>query len=343
METAQHSLRQQELYWQKSQWQEVIARVQNGTLPHALLLAGDAGLGKGLFAETLAAVLLCEQSQAGEQDACGRCHSCAMIQMGSHPDLLYITPQEDGKAITVDQIREMGRYLSLKSHGGGYRVVVVNPAENMNRFAANSLLKTLEEPGEGTVILLVSHQTGRLLPTIRSRCQSIQFKLPPAAALQQWLQQGQGWDPETVQSLVFLAHGSPLQALNYGHNGALTLAQQVLTDFQAVAALRQDPVSVAKKWLDQDVSAVCQWLISWTMMMIRLKSCGQVPDNKAVTDQLPLAKQLQMLSEKVHLKALFAYFDKVTECYRLLNSQVNTQLMLEDLLIYWRRINTVTT
>ncbi len=149
------------------------------------LLQGRAGIGKLVFAEALAASLLCESPQT-DGLACGQCLSCGWLEQGNHPDFRLITPEdkietdESGAEkskkrnhILVDQIRGIADMVGLSSHRQGMRVVLLHPAEALNLESANALLKMLEEPPAGMVFVLVSHQPQRLLPTIRSRCHKV--------------------------------------------------------------------------------------------------------------------------------------------------------------------------
>jgi DNA polymerase-3 subunit delta' len=144
--------------------------IRQGRLPHALLISGSEGLGKRMLADWLAGTLLCEQSH-GDVSACGQCSACGWFDNGWHPDLLRLEPEEAGKAIKVDQVRRLGASLGMTSHSGGYKITIVQPADAMNVNAANSLLKTLEEPTANTLLILLTATPGRLPATILSRCQ----------------------------------------------------------------------------------------------------------------------------------------------------------------------------
>jgi DNA polymerase-3 subunit delta' len=167
-----------------SLWERLQAR--RAQLPHSLLLSGPRGLGKFDLARAFAASLLCENPlQNG--NACGSCLACNWLSQGNHPDFRLLQPdalaesegeegtevKESGKKasqqITIDQVRGLDDFLHVGTHRHGLRVVIVCPAEAMNRSTANALLKTLEEPAAGTLFLLVSNEPERLLPTIRSR------------------------------------------------------------------------------------------------------------------------------------------------------------------------------
>ena len=159
---------------------------------HAILIGGRAGLLKTDLAIEFAAALLCEAPTP--LGACGACPACNWFAQGNHPDFRYLRPDseasaEEGEAkpaekgkpsreIRIEQVRALADYLNTSTHRSGYRVIVVAPAEAMNRHTANALLKSLEEPRPGTVFLLVSDAPDLLLPTIRSRCRQIAISLP---------------------------------------------------------------------------------------------------------------------------------------------------------------------
>lgn len=157
-----------------------------GKLPHALVFAGPRGIGKASMAFQLAHYLLAHpSSKNAPADFAPRDPSSSLyrqVASGAHPSVLHLTrPLNDRTkafktALTVDEVRRVGRFLGLTAHDGGYRVVIVDPADDMNTNAANALLKNLEEPPARTVFILIAHSLGRLLPTIRSRCQIVRFQ-----------------------------------------------------------------------------------------------------------------------------------------------------------------------
>jgi DNA polymerase-3 subunit delta' len=320
-------------------WQQVLARVNNGSLPHALLLTGGNGIGKREFALQLAQLLLCETFQAkpvGDNPLpCGHCQACALNKAMTHPDFKWVEPESEGKIISIDQIRELSEFFGLKSHYGLGQVAIIHPAEKMNKFAANSLLKTLEEPSASSLIILVTSQPSALLPTIRSRCQQVPFQQPSAETSVQWLKSNAtAYDDTKIKAMLHLANGGPLEALQYLNSNTLELVEQLLASFVNLTLGRADPVTVAKVWAETDVFSLIKWLIMWTSHMIRLKNGLQSPDSYSVGES-PLKK----LAAGVDLLALFRFLDKLTEAQRLLGSQANVQLLLEDLLIVWLQLN----
>jgi len=216
--------------WLKPTWSSVIKLLAK--LPHALLIHGPAGVGKLAMAQDLAQLVLCETASTGAA-ACGRCEGCRWFAAGSHPDMRRVQPEssrfDDSDAnfdeprsrakaakpsteIRVDDVRELRTFLNIGSHRGRRRIALIHPAESMNVHAANSLLKSLEEPPSGAMFILVSHRPARLLSTIRSRCVPIPVALPEHKAARSWLE-AQGV-AEAASWLAF-AGGAPLRALEY--------------------------------------------------------------------------------------------------------------------------------
>ena len=143
----------------------------NNKLGHAYLFRGPDGVGKKRAAMTLAAALNCKKPE--QHDACGRCSSCRKYGSGNHPDLLLVSP--DGAAIKIGQVRELKHQLAFAPLEANTRVIILEDVHTMRREAANSLLKTLEEPAPGNLLILTADQAGDILPTILSRCQIIPF------------------------------------------------------------------------------------------------------------------------------------------------------------------------
>jgi DNA polymerase-3 subunit delta' len=155
--------------------------VRTGKLPHALLFTGPAGVGKTMVAREFFKAVNCLKSPGRP---CDSCRSCLKMRSGFHPDFITVGPSEDRTVILIGDIRKAISEVSLKPFEAHTRVVVVEPAERMNNAGANALLKTLEEPPDATLIILVSHNPSLLLPTIISRCQVLRFAPLDAAAFE---------------------------------------------------------------------------------------------------------------------------------------------------------------
>ena len=139
--------------------------LQRGNLHHAWLLHGIKGIGKHTLAENLAGQLLCDS-----HTACGSCHACQMLEAGSHPDVYRIGLLEKKRDISIDQVRDLLGFLALSGSESERRVVILDDAERLNNQAANALLKGLEEPAPGSLLLIVCADAEKLPATVRSRC-----------------------------------------------------------------------------------------------------------------------------------------------------------------------------
>src|SRR5262249_21383142 len=148
------------------------AAATDDRLPHAWLFAGPDGVGKCMVATALAAWLHCETRGA---DACGACASCRQIAAGSHPDVLLVRVAPGKKEIGVDRAREVKRFTQLQPVRGRVKVAIIDDAHMLTVAAQNALLKTLEEPPERSLLIVIAHNADALLPTVRSRCQRVPF------------------------------------------------------------------------------------------------------------------------------------------------------------------------
>ena len=239
--------------WCRPAWDVLAVRADNGTLPHALLLCGPSGLGKRALAEAFVRTRLCESPHEGH--ACGGCRTCKLLAAGTHPDRISITLEPNPrtgvmrKEIVVDQIRELSARLAMASQLGGWQVAVIDPAEAMNTAAQNALLKTLEEPTDASLIVLVSDHPWRLGATVRSRCQRIDVALPSHADALEWLAL-RGVD--AAETVLAAAGGNPGQAWLLAEQGGMQRRQDVARDMLALAAGRAHAREVGKSWADDE-------------------------------------------------------------------------------------------
>jgi DNA polymerase-3 subunit delta' len=318
------------LPWLASTFADLQQRRAQGRLAHALLLTGPAGIGKHQLAERFAQSLLCAQPHADGQP-CGQCHACSLYAAGTHPDLFRLSPEDDSKNIRIDQIRALIERMSLSSHYGRHKVVILNPADAMNIAAANALLKTLEEPPADTILLLITDRPSFLPATIRSRCQTLRLALPAREEAQVWLATQLG-NPEEATVLLALAGGAPLAALDLADE-QLARRQEMLNGWQQLASGKADPVKLAADWVKPGLRLPITWIYGWVADMIRLRNGGE----NQLTNQDAKAA-LQNLAEELDLTRLYGLLDRVTETIKLANSQVNPQTLMEGILLYWSNL-----
>ncbi|NOX08818.1 MAG: DNA polymerase III subunit delta' [Gammaproteobacteria bacterium] len=321
-------------FWWQDNYQRLIEAYQQKRLPHALLLHGSAGLAKQGFARMLAYRLLCKEPLA-DGSACGACPSCLLYLAGNHPDYFEIGVAEDKKDIAIDQIRNLCKGLMLTGHAGGNKVVMIAPAERMNVHTANSLLKILEEPPSNTILLLVAEAPGQLLPTIRSRCQHILFRVPDQKLVQTWLQQQPDIDVQRsdLNSVIDLADGVPFKAmiLAQQHDDIVAEHKNCIKDWVAMAQGKKSPLVIALQWSKDDTLRSVQWMFEWVMDMLRLKADTNAQLSHAVIER----KTLVAIAAKFNMQDLFDLHQRINRVIVLSVTPVNKQLLLEELLLYW--------
>ena len=215
--------------WQQDACQKLIRVASGERLHHAYLIAGTAGVGKLDFARHIAYALLCEKPidpDSPDKSPCGECPRCALNAAGSHPDVTVLDWLDKAKVISVEQIRQLTARLTLTTTYGPYRIAIINRAHTMTRAAANSLLKTLEEPGAGCILILLADNDAHLPVTVRSRCQRVVLPLPDRQQALEWLKSQQVASPEIA---LEFALGAPLLARQRADE----------LDFRAIAGVKQ--------------------------------------------------------------------------------------------------------
>ena len=318
--------------WQADNWHTLWQMRQQNRLAHGLLFVGVDGIGKRQFAQTFANSMLCSKpADAGV--ACGECQNCHLITAGTHPDLVWIEPEEEGKKIGVDQIRGIIKSVNETSLKGGYRLIIINPASAMNVNAANALLKTLEEPAPNTLLILINNPALRLPATIISRCHKIIFNSVDHAAALSWLKQHLSETKISPELLLKLAHGAPLKALTLVEKDLLTKRREFYQGFYSLSEGKIDPITLAAKWYDTDHIYVVDLIISWLTDLLRYK----VTADPAVLTNDDYKTEITKVSVAMLRANLLAYIDAVHQVRAVLLSSVNLnkQLLLEDLFIRW--------
>lgn len=316
------------LPWLQARWQELVRLADAGRLPHALLISGAHGIGKHSLAEALVARTLC--ASPGEH-ACGRCHACHMLASGYHPDLLRVAPEEGKRQIRIGPVRGVNAFVAQTAQQGGYRVIVISPAEAMNVSASNALLKSLEEPGGRTLFVLLSDIPSRLLPTIRSRCQHWSLAVPAEVDCRAWLAERLGGEEE-ARFWFRAAGGLPLRALELAEPESRALRQQLLDTFEALVR-GAEPVAEAARLERQSIDAILWYGIAWLEDLIRLGLSGDTRELRN-PDLLVLYRQAV---KNARVRDWFRLLDYAREQRRLLaeGGNPNPQLALEAWLVRW--------
>ncbi len=306
-------------------------------LPHALLVTGRPGLGKGMLAKVFAQSLLC-QAPLESGLPCQTCASCGWFAQGNHPDFRLVQPdslapeseeetrkeKKKSNQIRIEQIRDLEGFLAVGTHRGGLRIILLNPAEAMNIVTQNALLKSLEEPPPATLFLLVSSHTQKLLPTVRSRCQTALVPLPERTAAMQWLKE-QG--VEHPESALAGAAGAPLAALE-----AVALEGALKVFLQKLQEPGFDPLDLAQACSNLEPVVVVGWLQRWVYDLLQLKVAG-------VTRYFPnFAGGLQAAAGQTSAGKLLELQRKLIQARGLAQHPLNPRLYFESLFMDYRNI-----
>ena len=322
-DAALEPIRPRQLPWHESAVAQLQSAWSASRLPHALLLQGADGLGKKSLAMWLACAVLCERSGTTLQH-CGECANCKLTTAGSHPDLLWIAPEEDKQQISVDQIRAASERLSKTSYLGGYKIAIVEPAHQMTHSAANSLLKTLEEPPPQSLLILLTSRPSSLPATVRSRCQRIAVLRPKRDSALAWLQRETG-DAASPQLLEF-AGGAPLRAIEFGATGAFeALDKQMTLSLAALLAGDTDVTQVAGQWAKDALPDRLTWLDLWLASQARAAIAG----NADLVTFPTRPAHLPSLPRTLNISAVYSMVDRL----RALKAQLTRTSLQRELAV----------
>ncbi len=310
---------------------ELQTLLSEGRLPHALLFTGKDGIGKKLVGQILAAAILCGHEHA----PCGVCDNCRAMQAGAHPDYYELVPEVRGKSsriIRIEAIREMQMVVSRSAVQAGRRVVLIDDADTMNEPAANSLLKTLEEPEGQVTFILIAADRSSLLDTIVSRCMPLAFGTLSKEQLQQELAKRQ-WPADMVMKLSNLADGSLGQALKLSQHGGLELRDDALAFLQALPEL-----AMQKLWAEAASKGEMEreQLVEWVMyvnMLLRDMLLLYADGASHLLYNDDVRGQLAALLPGFPQRRLFAMLQETRELQRRLQYNVNLRLQLEGFFI----------
>ena len=336
--------------WHRSLRHRLEQLVNNNQLPHALMLAGPGGIGKEEFLQDWIARLVCSETGA-DHSPCGECDRCRQHLTGSYPDCMVLTPEPANRRvftayppqksqlqsstrktprtiIGIDQVRELIEKLTQSGHYGGLKIAVVLPAEAMNREAANALLKILEEPPEGCLIILLTERPLKLLATIRSRCQRIDFPAPNRSEVGQWL--GSEYDSAEVNSALLLTGGAPRHARELLASGELKTWLQPIEHLSELANGSGNIAQIAGRWEKLERPELTIRLQIWLRLLI-----GNFAGLDSIEDQL-LGKHLRVQKERVNLAGLWQLVDLLGRYVSSEKIVLNKRLMWEEFLLCWQ-------
>jgi DNA polymerase-3 subunit delta' len=335
-------------------------------LPHALLISGVRGLGKLELAMAFVASLLCEAPRP-DGSACAECLACRWFGQGNHPDFRGLMPEalrmateekkpakaerskaekpadegekaeksnRGGQQIIIDQVRELDEFFVVGTHRRKSRVILIHPAESMNRAAANALLKMLEEPPADTLFLLVSNEPTRLLPTLRSRCQNLAVPLPARARAEAFLAaSGLG----EAATWLALAGGAPGLALRLAASTAdwvasLTEALQRGDRLEVIntAASLEKALKAVKG--ENPLPQFVDWAQKW---LVDLNLAAQ---NLPIRFYLAQRARIESLATRSKPEKLTRFYRQLLQWRRESEHPLNLRLFLEQFFFRYRAL-----
>jgi DNA polymerase-3 subunit delta' len=318
-----------EIIGHKKQLDTLRQGLQNGRLHHAYLFVGPDGIGKKTIALGLAQAILCAQSDG---DFCGACAACRGIQKGNHADVRLVEPVSGKKEISIQQVRELEKELSLRSFSGRKKIAIIDPATAMNWSAQNALLKTLEEPPQDCILILIAANAGELLPTVRSRAFRLSFAALPRQTIVDYLISKKGKSKEQAQCVAALTMGSLGAARKIEkekwsekrHEWMDMLSSLTPGDYRAALAAAEALAANRDETL-----RFLEWAGIWYRDLLTFRVARSL-DEIVNLDMLP---QIEQQSSRIEEDHLFVLLAKTAEASRRIQRNINRRMVIEDLLL----------
>jgi len=299
---------------------EVKAAIAGSRLAHGLLIHEDPGAGGLELARWIAQIVNCREPARAP---CGECQDCRWIAADQHPDVTRLSPEGDSTQILIQSVRDLSAELALTAHGRGYKVAIIAPAEAMNHFAANALLKTLEEPPARTLVLLVTSQPSRLLATLRSRCSRLRLVGPTREAAAAYLEAVRGAGP-WAEALTATGVG-PFALLEADPAGIAQLHRDTMATLRDIGSGNLQPPAVAERWAKGELPIRLACLESWVTE--RILESGSIRD----------VTHLSAQGMPPNICRLFELSDAVRDMRKLSHTSINKTMAVEALLWRWAR------
>ncbi|ENV02939.1 MULTISPECIES: DNA polymerase III, delta' subunit [Acinetobacter] len=310
--------------WQKTTWDTLTTRFPN--IGHGLLFYGKEGCGKHAFAKHFLAWVLCLNKQP--QGACGECSSCQWLKSDTHPNYVHITTDEENKKqnakIKIEKIRDLLPFV--QQTGEGWRVILIEPAEALNLASSNALLKTLEEPGERVVLILLADHYLKLPATIRSRLQHFALDRISYEQATSYLDEHLSEIAEVQPDLLLgLSNDMPLQAIEIAKSDWFTKRQIFLNDWLKIVAQKNMPLFFSGKW--QKELSFSDFIVLFEYLLGDL-ICVKLNQPQKNTDL-----DFDQLSPYYDLESLFNIYSELQQAKKLVEQNVQSQLIIDQLFI----------
>jgi DNA polymerase-3 subunit delta' len=305
--------------WFEAPRRDIAAAFAAGRLAHGLLVHEDPGAGGLDFARWIAQRVNCRVANA----PCGECQQCRWIAADQHPDVMRLSPEEDSQYIKIEQVRALIDEMALTAHGSGYKVAIISPAHSLFPHAAQALLKTLEEPPPRTLLLLVTSQPSRLLPTVRSRCSRVRLPGPTRAEAVKFLEAARG--PGPWAEAIAATGAGPFALLDADPAALAQLRNETVSTLNDIGSGNLQPPAVADRWARGDLAMRLACLESWVT--------ERIAESAGIRD----ATHLSGAGRASNICRLFELSDAIRDMRKLAHTSINKTMAVETLLWRWAR------
>lgn len=303
--------------------------LKRGRLHHAYLFVGADGVGKRTVALGLAKTLHCS---AATGDFCDECTNCARVRDHNHPDVRIIEPLAGKKEISIQQIRELEKELNFRSFSGKRKIAILDPATLMNLAAQNALLKTLEEPPQDSLLILIASNGGALLPTLRSRCLRVTFGPLARELISGFLVSSKGLEAETAEFLAAMSQGrlsaivgiDPQKLLDRRREWVRLVSSLGAADYRA--AIDAAEVLAGSK---ENCLTFLEWVESWFRDLLTYG----VTRNREDVINIDMLSQIQKHSASIDCGRLFARIAEAKAAVEGIQRNLNRRMTMENLLL----------
>ncbi len=302
--------------------------VERDSIPHAILLLGPQGIGKSTVAREWAAAVNCLAEDPAERP-CGACRSCALVAANRHPDLIWMQPKKG--VWRIDQVRELERNLMLSPVEGRYRIAILENFDLATQAAANALLKTLEEPAPHALLVLTASDESNLLPTIVSRCHVLKLRPAPEDEIERGLV-ASGVDAGKARLYARISGGRPGLAFRmHQEPEILAKRESFWQDFLEMLRSGYAERTLYASKLSEDQALLQLWFDHWIGWWRDLTLIQEGTPESIVN--VDLMQDLERIARGIPTGAAASYLQRLQRGFSMWRSNVNTRLLLEDLLL----------
>ena len=308
----------------------ISSAVENNRVSHAYILNGERGSGKKMLANLFAMTLLCE---TGDNEPCGKCHSCKQAESGNHPDIIRVT-HEKPNSISVDDIRtQVNNTVDIKPYQGPYKVYIIPQADMMTPQAQNAILKTIEEPPSYAVFLLLTENAETLLPTINSRCVMLKLRNIKDTLIKKYLMENLEIQDDKADMCTAFAQGNMGRAIMLANSDHFNeIREEAVQLLKHISEMELNEIVAAVKNISVyklEITDYLDIIMIWYRDVLLYKATKEI-DKVVFKDQLQSIKEQARKSSYEGIELILESLEKAKA---RLKANVNFDLVMELLFL----------